>query len=440
MATSFQCPNCSGPIVFEGRGLSVPCPYCGTTVIIPEELRSPTATHPGTVQTLDLSEILAEMHAGRKINAIKLYRELTAVGLKEAKDAVEQLAASGWNTTQQSTVNFQVITNPAIEEMPPRASQVNKPVLIWVLAVFLLAIIAGAVLIFNTPDGPVQSLAPLLLPTQTFIPSPTPFAQPALAFGDEGTGAGYFKDARSVAVDAQGRIFIGDYIPGRIQAFTADGTFIWQHLTEGDTDYVISLAASLDGKLYAAVGRSIEVFDTASGKLLDQWEPTEPFSNHFDALALTPKGEVLAVEEDKLVQYDPQGNVNLRVGGVDEAFLKLVGVKEASVRITGIAVDGSGNIYISTDNNYILKLAKDGSLIDRLNGEGSRGVDAFAVDGQGRIAWGYGGKIVVTDGEGRHLGEFTAPFMRDMAFNLKGELVAVRLSAPIIQVYSFSGK
>ena len=436
MATSFQCPNCSGPIAFEGRGLSVPCPYCGTTVIIPEELRSPAASSPETVQTLDLSEILAEMNAGRKINAIKLYRELTAVGLKEAKDAVEQLAAAGWDTTTQSTVNFQVINSPAIEKAQPRANRVNKPLLIWVLSFFMVAIIAAAVLVFNSLDGPVQSLAPLLLPTQTLNPSPTPFAHPALSFGDEGTGAGYFKDARSVAVDAQGRIYVGDYIPGRIQAFSADGTFLWQHLTAGDTDYVISLAAGFDGKLYAAVGRSIEVFDTESGKSLDLWEQTEPFSSHYDALAMTPKGEVLAVEESKLVKFDAQGNVLLRVGGLEEGFLKLVGVKEASVRITGMAVDGSGDIYISTDNNYILRLAEDGSLIDRLNGEGSRGVDAFAIDGQGRIAWSYGGKIVVTDDKGRLLGDFPAPFMRDMAFNLKGQLVAVKLSAPIIQVYS----
>jgi large subunit ribosomal protein L7/L12 len=38
----------------------------------------------------DVQRLLA---AGRKIEAIKLYRELNGVGLKEAKDAVERLAA-----------------------------------------------------------------------------------------------------------------------------------------------------------------------------------------------------------------------------------------------------------------------------------------------------------------------------------------------------------
>jgi large subunit ribosomal protein L7/L12 len=37
-------------------------------------------------------EIVALMEQGRKIEAIKLYREKTGVGLKEAKDAVEAIA------------------------------------------------------------------------------------------------------------------------------------------------------------------------------------------------------------------------------------------------------------------------------------------------------------------------------------------------------------
>jgi hypothetical protein len=39
-----------------------------------------------------LDQIHNDLFAGRKINAIKLYREATNVGLKEAKDAVEAMA------------------------------------------------------------------------------------------------------------------------------------------------------------------------------------------------------------------------------------------------------------------------------------------------------------------------------------------------------------
>ncbi len=38
-----------------------------------------------------LDEVVALVRQGNKIGAIKLYREKTGVGLKEAKDAVEKL-------------------------------------------------------------------------------------------------------------------------------------------------------------------------------------------------------------------------------------------------------------------------------------------------------------------------------------------------------------
>ena len=40
-----------------------------------------------------LDEVAGLVRAGRKIEAIKLYRETTGAGLKEAKDAVDRLAA-----------------------------------------------------------------------------------------------------------------------------------------------------------------------------------------------------------------------------------------------------------------------------------------------------------------------------------------------------------
>lgn len=56
----------------------------------PERLSAPTPpTQAYTLDTNRMDEITAELRAGRKINAIKLYREATNLGLKEAKDAVD---------------------------------------------------------------------------------------------------------------------------------------------------------------------------------------------------------------------------------------------------------------------------------------------------------------------------------------------------------------
>ena len=38
-----------------------------------------------------MAEIIALLRRGRKIEAIKLYREMTGLGLKEAKDAVDRM-------------------------------------------------------------------------------------------------------------------------------------------------------------------------------------------------------------------------------------------------------------------------------------------------------------------------------------------------------------
>jgi ribosomal protein L7/L12 len=52
---------------------------------------SPDGAFRGGAQTSTDAELLRLINDGRKIEAIKRYRELTGAGLGEAKDAVEQL-------------------------------------------------------------------------------------------------------------------------------------------------------------------------------------------------------------------------------------------------------------------------------------------------------------------------------------------------------------
>ncbi len=46
---------------------------------------------PGEDEDAAIAEVRALLRAGRKIEAIKRYREVTGVGLKDAKDAVEAM-------------------------------------------------------------------------------------------------------------------------------------------------------------------------------------------------------------------------------------------------------------------------------------------------------------------------------------------------------------
>jgi ribosomal protein L7/L12 len=59
-----------------------------------DSIRAGRAPAAGTTSALPRAEALAigeALRAGNKIEAIKLYREHTGLGLKEAKDAVEEM-------------------------------------------------------------------------------------------------------------------------------------------------------------------------------------------------------------------------------------------------------------------------------------------------------------------------------------------------------------
>ncbi len=75
------------------------CEKCGTWIDSQGEQPAQTPSDTAPPDEFE-AQLLAELQAGRKISAIKLYREKTREGLKEAKDAVEELAAKHGITSQ----------------------------------------------------------------------------------------------------------------------------------------------------------------------------------------------------------------------------------------------------------------------------------------------------------------------------------------------------
>ena len=112
MAATFNCPACGGPLVFAREAeITIRCPYCHNTVIIPDELRrglrldgvvsaegQPHSMKP-TLPQINSNQVEAEIRAllaaRQKIHAIKVYRQVTGAGLKQAKEAVEAIEAGG---------------------------------------------------------------------------------------------------------------------------------------------------------------------------------------------------------------------------------------------------------------------------------------------------------------------------------------------------------
>ncbi|MBP7692111.1 MAG: ribosomal protein L7/L12, partial [Anaerolineales bacterium] len=133
MTTTFNCPTCGAPLAAPpDSATTIKCQHCGNTVVVPETLRSDTPeTAAGQTaagprrwslellleQPGQLRELARLVQAGQKIEAIKLYRQLTGAGLKEAKDSVEQLAAGQLVQVSQVIIQETVTGRPDMAEI-----------------------------------------------------------------------------------------------------------------------------------------------------------------------------------------------------------------------------------------------------------------------------------------------------------------------------------
>ena len=158
MPEVFQCPACSAPLEFQGKMMQK-CSFCGSTVIVPSETIRHSSSFGGagtidftdiaalTGKALRLAEVQQQIQAGKKIIAIKIFREIFGVGLKEAKDAVdamergESIDISGMQVQSAGPG----ITNALIR----RSTQVDGGSLVrWLIFVGFLVFAGIAVIVF----------------------------------------------------------------------------------------------------------------------------------------------------------------------------------------------------------------------------------------------------------------------------------------------------
>jgi LSD1 subclass zinc finger protein len=85
---TLTCPSCGAPLEFDGSSSLVKCKFCKTTAVIPGVQAQQVAVTPAA-----LEEIRGLAQRGNLLEAIRRYRELANVGLKEASDAVDMLAS-----------------------------------------------------------------------------------------------------------------------------------------------------------------------------------------------------------------------------------------------------------------------------------------------------------------------------------------------------------
>ena len=375
MPQTFDCPKCGAPVAYEravdpySPKSTVRCDYCHSQLIAPNEL----AGQPARVVRINLG-----LSSGGKFP--KWVWLLFAIPLLALLIGV--LAAVG-------------VLAPAIYSVTRTVKESNKPT------------------IPLRPGAPEQE-------------SSNSFAKVLLDFGTEGIGPGMFKDARSIAVDGAGRIYVGEYTGGRIQVFDPSGKFVTQWSIGDRKTLLRGMAADRKGVVYVTSGGGIDRYQGETGEKLGQLEYER---SGFDDVAAAADGGLVTAwhsNRDDIVRFDSNGKV---VRMIPAAISSASGESELSMRV---AVDGSGYIYaLGRFNNAVFKFAPDGKFMNRFGGAGDeagqfRAPYSIAVDGYGRVYVGDIKGIQVFDANGRYLTTFDVKGVAfGMVFNDKNEMFVI---------------
>jgi DNA-binding beta-propeller fold protein YncE/uncharacterized protein (DUF983 family) len=300
-----------------------------------------------------------------------------------------------------------------------------------VIVVFVIAAVLGMLapviksVSSNAPRNPITAPGAPSVPGR----EKSGFATVALKFGSEGIGPGMMTDARSIAVDGAGRIYVGEYIGGRIQVFDAAGKFISQWMVDPKMP-LRGLAADRKGTVYIAQGGNITRYEGETGKSLGQLQYSE--GHGFDDVTITPDGGLVCAwysNRDDIVRFDSEGQA---VRTIRKAISSASGDSELDTRV---AVDGLGNIYaLGTFNNAVFKFGPDGRFLTRFGSHGHQpgqisAGDAIAVDGKGRVFVSDSKGVQVFDSDGRYLTVFKPDGVASgMVFNDNNELFIVARS------------
>lgn len=250
------------------------------------------------------------------------------------------------------------------------------------------------------------------------------FAREVLKFGSEGIGPGMMTDARSVGVDANGNIYVGEYLGGRVQVFDASGKFVTQWMVDRKMP-LRGLAVDRKGTVYVVQRGTITRYDGQTGNSLGDLQSD---SAGFDDMNSTPDGGLIAASyrggNDNITRFNSSGNVTLTIPKAIST------VADQSELDTSVAVDGLGNIYaLGSFTGAIFKFSPEGKFLNRFGGTGDqsgqfRAPHAIAVDGKGRVFVSDIKGIQVFDSDGRYLTVFKVEGSAfGMVFNDKNELV-----------------
>lgn len=449
MSQTFNCPNCGAPLDYRGHDPIIRCPYCSSSVIVPENLRARPqfSSKPDNFTLGGLGDLGGLVSQARRINEVKdlaragdmeravtLYREITGADEFSARQAVGNLAM-GQPIVFSGMPAVRMVGAPSIQIQPDKTTKNFSRAMgcffvgltLFILVVTLVPILASVGLAsmfkgygFEVPGGVEIPIDFSNIP----IPGVAGFATQELSFGGEGSGPGLFGDARAIGVNpSNGNIYAANYDDGRVQAFDSQGKFITQWIIpEENTDpYFDDMAVGRDGAIYIPVYGNLKLFDP-NGTPLGE---IDPGSDYIDNLDIAADGTLVAIANgEDILWLSPKGEILQRV---DESVSSVSGDSELSALV---AVDGLGNVYVlGRFNNAVFVFDSTGKYLNRFGSDGDEAGQfsaplAIEVDGQGRIFVSDIKGIQVFGNDGRYLDVIKVSFAAayGLAFDDQGKL------------------
>lgn len=280
----------------------------------------------------------------------------------------------------------------------------------------------GSKLISRTPD-PAEAAA---RPEAASVP----FAKEMFTFGGKGIGPGLFTDARGIALDGRGDIYVSEYLgSGRVQRFDSTGRFIAEWRVAAPKEQIYGIAADRRGFVYVATGDFVLQYRSETGQLTRRFGYKGGFISRPDDVSASPDGSFVAAWEgdsDDVVFFDAAGRQRDRIRAAISSR------NDGRQFTTHLAVDGLGNVYlIDHYGASVFKYSPQGQFLTRFGGEGNDSGQfhmllAIAVDGEGKVYASDSRRIQVFDPDGRFLkGIETPSWVMGMALNDQGDLFVV---------------
>ncbi|MEJ8801611.1 MBG domain-containing protein [Pontibacter sp. H249] len=224
--------------------------------------------------------------------------------------------------------------------------------------------------------------------------------------GTSGTD-GYLDFPQDVAVDAAGNIYVmgGGWNAhwGHVKKFDSAGNFL-SKVGEGSFSVIKSLAVAADGALFVGDGRDsnfrIQKFgsDGAFIKSIVGVTPDATFGSP-EGITLDPSNNlyVTDVASNRVLKLNQDGQLGLVLGGTNNGSGKFVYPE-------GITVDASDAIYV-TDNSLVQKFDKNGNFLMQF---GSPGTGNGQFNHASGIAVDKNGNIYVVDRYNNRIQKFSA--------------------------------